>query len=105
MCHDLTEGEHFIHSGKVVPVGGLLLLVCWSSWVSPHAVLPFHRARGSVTAQGLPGGDVWPDRHQLADIRGLEGSAHGGHDMNMGLGGSTSRGINLTGLIGCIEAL
>lgn len=68
-----------------IPVfaGGFLLLARWSSWVSPHAVFPFHRARSSVTAQGLPGGDVWPDRHQLSDFRGLEGSAHGGHDMNM----------------------
>lgn len=47
------------------------------------AVFPFHRARSGVTAQSLPGGDVRPDRHQLSDFRGLEGSAHGGHDMSV----------------------
>lgn len=63
-----------------------LLVDCsctWSPWASPHYAFPFARARSSVAAQGLPGGHVRPDRHQLSDLRGLEDSAHGGHDMNI----------------------
>lgn len=63
-----------------------LLVDCsctWSPWASPHCAFSFPRARSSVAAQGLPGGHVRPDRHQLSDLRGLEDSAHGGHDMNM----------------------
>lgn len=35
---------------------------------SPHCAFPFSRARSSAAAQGLPGGHVWPDRHQLSDL-------------------------------------